>query len=108
MSSSPANDGGSAPPRRRGMGSLREVAAAAPRRPAGPFGWFLGMSLLGRCLVIVGAVFALFCLYFGEENWRGRRAWENCRRDLETRGVQLDWQKFVPPAVPDDQNFAMT
>src|SRR5262245_25447792 len=37
-----------------------------------------------------------------------KKAWEKCRRDLEAKGEHLDWQYFVPPAVPDDQNFAMT
>src|SRR5258708_4717661 len=56
-------------------------------------------------------VFALACfvtfvaLFYSEENWRGRRAWENCKRDLESKGEVLDWEGFIPPPVPDDQNF---
>lgn len=45
---------------------------------------------------------ALFCT---EENWRGTRAWEQRKHQMEARGVALDWAAFIPPAVPDDQNF---
>jgi hypothetical protein len=86
----------------------RGVAPASRSRILRPFGGFLELSLLARWLLILGALFALFCIFFAEENWRGRRAWEICRHDLESRGVQLDWQKFIPQPVPDDQNFAMT
>jgi hypothetical protein len=66
------------------------------------------LSLTLRAFVVLGALFALVCVFFAEENWRGRRAWENCRRELEAKGIALDWAKFVPPPVADEQNFAMT
>jgi hypothetical protein len=51
-------------------------------------------------------IFALtIALFYAEENWRGRRAWENCKHELETKGAKLDWSYYVPPPVPDDQNF---
>ncbi|HTG44341.1 MAG TPA: hypothetical protein VK633_07395, partial [Verrucomicrobiae bacterium] len=31
--------------------------------------------------------------------------WELYKREAKTRGVALDWAAFVPPPVPDDQNF---
>jgi hypothetical protein len=39
------------------------------------------------------------------ENWRGKRAWEKCRRELTAKGAMLDWKSLVPPPVPDDQNI---
>jgi hypothetical protein len=45
---------------------------------------------------------------YGEENWRGRRAWNKYRHELEARGEQLDLQAFIPKPVPDEQNFAAT
>src|SRR5438876_1846813 len=72
------------------------------------FRWFSSLSLGARCAVLIGRLFALACVFFAEENWRGRHAWDSCRRQIEAKGVILDWQKFIPPAVPDDQNFAMT
>lgn len=53
-------------------------------------------------LVVFAATVALF---YVEENWRGRRAWANCKRELEAKGVVLDWVYFIPPPVPDDQNI---
>jgi hypothetical protein len=88
--------------------SSRPMAGAFQSRNFRPVRWLLGLSLLGRAFVFLGALIVLLCLYFAEENWRGRRAWEKCRRELQANGVELDWQKFIPPPVPDDQNFAMT
>lgn len=42
-----------------------------------------------------------------EETWRGRRAWERCKREFEEQGEKLDANSFIPPPVPDEQNFAM-
>ena len=50
----------------------------------------------------------LMALLVAEENFRGKCAWENYRREHEARGEYLDLQHFVPPPMPDDENFAMT
>jgi hypothetical protein len=71
-------------------------------------GYFSRLSLPARWLFAAGALLGLICLFFAEENWRGRRAWEICRRRLEAKGVELDWQKFAPPPVAADENFAET
>jgi len=83
-------------------------AGSMATRRSGPWGWFCDLPLAARGLLVLGAIFGLFCLFFAEENWRGRRAWENCRSDVEARGVELDWTKFAPPTVADERNFAMT
>jgi hypothetical protein len=53
-------------------------------------------------------VVTLIALLYGEENWRGRRAWNNYRQELEAQGAELDLAAFIPPPVPDEQNFAAT
>jgi len=59
-----------------------------------------------RRLLIGSAILAtLTAIFYAEEDWRGKRAWENCKRDLEARGIVMDWDKLIPPPVPDDQNF---
>jgi hypothetical protein len=58
-----------------------------------------------RLLLAAAALVTLLAVFYTVENWRGKRAWENCRRDLEARGEVLDWAKFIPAPVPDDQNF---
>jgi hypothetical protein len=57
---------------------------------------------------IFAALITLFILALAVENYRGKRAWERCRAELEARGEILDWAKLVPPPVPDEQNFART
>ena len=59
---------------------------------------------LGFRLFLVGAV--VLVLYYGEEDWRGSRAW---RLYLSRSGItpsQLDLQTYVPKPVSDDENFA--
>jgi hypothetical protein len=56
---------------------------------------FLALSVL-TLLVIV---------FYAEENWRGKRAWEKYKHELEAKGEHLDWEYFIPPPVPDGENF---
>ena len=70
-----------------------------PPRQKSVFHWSIGI-LAGFCLLVV--------LFYAEENWRGRRAWENFRREWEAKGERFDWRSVVPPPVPEDQNFALT
>src|ERR1700690_639076 len=61
---------------------------------------------MGRRILIGLAIFAtLIAIFYTEEDWRGKRAWENCKRELEAKGAVLDWDKLIPPPVPDDQNL---
>ncbi|HVU27789.1 MAG TPA: hypothetical protein VHG71_08660 [Verrucomicrobiae bacterium] len=64
-----------------------------------------GWRWLRRILLALAILATLIAVFYTEEDWRGRRAWENYKRELEAKGEKLDWQAFVPPAVPDDQNF---
>jgi len=43
-------------------------------------------------------------LFFAEENWRGQKAWENCKRDLKTQGRKVNWADYIPAPVPDEEN----
>lgn len=61
-----------------------------------------------RILVTVAILLTLAMLYYAEESFRGKRAWEKQRAELEAQGVELDLAAFVPAEVPDDQNFMMT
>jgi hypothetical protein len=64
--------------------------------------------------LLKGGAMALVCLavliplFYVEEDWRGKRAWEQCKAQLEAKGEKLDWKDFIPPPVPDDKNFALT
>jgi hypothetical protein len=56
-------------------------------------------------LIALGAFCFTVVIFYAEEDWRGKRAWENCKHELEAKGAVLDWNKLIPPPVPDDQNF---
>jgi len=58
--------------------------------------------------IILAGLAVLTGLFYAEENWRGKRAWENFKRESEAKGERLDWQSVVPSCVPDEQNFALT
>jgi hypothetical protein len=50
----------------------------------------------------------LIALFYAEEDWRGKHAWEKFKREWEAKGEKFDFASFVPSPVPDDQNFALT
>jgi hypothetical protein len=60
--------------------------------------------LLRWGLVGLAVVITLAAILITEENWRGKRDWENFQRAAEARGERFDLASLVPP-VPDDQNF---
>lgn len=64
-----------------------------------------GWRILRRILIVLAVLVTLAAVLVTEEDWRGKRAWENYKRELEAKGEKLDWQAFVPPAVPNNQNF---
>ena len=53
----------------------------------------------------MAVLLTLIGLFYTEENWRGKRAWENCKRALEAQGVKLDWAYYIPAPVPENENF---
>jgi hypothetical protein len=67
---------------------------------------FLPESKLWRAMIIVPGSFVLLVAFFyAEEDLRGWLAWENCTHELAAKGEEMDWNKLIPPPVPDDQNF---
>jgi hypothetical protein len=54
---------------------------------------------------ILWSVTIIVFLYV-EEDWRGARNWAATKTKWEVRGVSFDFNTYLPPPVPDDQNFA--
>lgn len=73
--------------------------------------WFIRWSCrpgnLGRALASLAVLATLIAVFYLEEDWRGQRAWTTCRDQIEAQGIVMDWNKYIPPAIPDDQNFFM-
>jgi hypothetical protein len=72
------------------------TAATPPPRKRRLLRWFL--KALAALVIIVA-------LFYAEEDWRGKAAWESCQRDLKAKGMRLDWADFIPPSVPDNENI---
>ncbi len=61
-----------------------------------------------RFLVGVGVFVTLIALFYAEETWRCCHGWAKDKRQLIAQGAKLDFHEFIPPPVPDEQNFAAT
>ncbi|HEV2330482.1 MAG TPA: hypothetical protein VGY56_16995 [Verrucomicrobiae bacterium] len=64
-----------------------------------------GWRIVRRMLIALAVLVTLVAVCVTEEDWRGKRAWESYKREMAAKGEKFDWQAFVPPTVPDDQNF---
>ena len=93
-------------------GSILVVYLMSVKPAFGPlhrfFAWLLSGRIIRRVFITAAWIVTLVVLFYAEENWRGARAWNNYRSQLEATGAKLDLAAFIPPAVPDDQNFAAT
>ena len=61
-----------------------------------------------KTLFVLAALITLAALLLAEENWRGAHAWQSYKRAREAKGDRFDSARLIPPAAPDDQNFAAT
>ncbi len=69
--------------------------------------WLCCWRNIRRFLWGLACLAVLIALFYVEEDWRGKHAWKKYRREWEAKGEHFDLASFVPPAVPDDQNFAL-
>ena len=70
--------------------------------------WLFGWHNIKRAFIGFAFLSLLVVLFYAEENIRGKWDWENYKREMETKGEKFDFASFIPPPVPDDQNFALT
>src|SRR5258708_1630025 len=68
--------------------------------------WVCSWRHLRWALFVFASLLTLIALAYAEENWRGKLAWQEHRRQWETKGEKFDFTSFVPPPVPEDKNFA--
>ena len=90
----------------------RPVSEAwSKKRPLLPFlirvfWFFFNRKMLRRYAFAFACLVTLIALAYGVENWRGKKAWETYKAEVENRGETLDFKAYIPSSVPDDQNFA--
>ena len=70
--------------------------------------WLFSWRSVRAALFTALALATVVVLFYVVENWRGRYAWKKYRTAAERRGASFDFKTFIPPPVPDGQNFAMT
>ena len=68
------------------------------------FSWPFSWRGTRRALIGFIVLLTLVAIAYAEENWRGKRAWEHCKRELESKGEVIDWHAYIPPPIPDEQN----
>lgn len=55
---------------------------------------------------ITGFVITLFVIaFYVEEDWRGQAYWQQAQEQIAAEGESLDPNKFIPPPIPDEENF---
>ncbi|HEY3760826.1 MAG TPA: hypothetical protein VGN23_03670 [Verrucomicrobiae bacterium] len=69
--------------------------------------WLRCWKNFRKFLFALACLFTLLLLAYAEEDWRTKRALEKFMSQQEAKGEQFDLLSIAPPAVPDDQNFAM-
>src|SRR6266699_1022395 len=65
--------------------------------------WLCCSRNFRRFLFGVACVATLIALAYAEENWRGKRAWENHKRQWEAKREKFSIKELSPPPVPDEQ-----
>jgi hypothetical protein len=50
------------------------------------FRWLFSGRVMRRGLFVLACLATLIGLFYAVENWRGKRAWEQCRREQEAKG----------------------
>lgn len=70
--------------------------------------WLCSWRNFRRFLFGVVCLATLIALFYAVENWRGKRAWEQHKREWEAKGEKFTVAGVAPAPVPEAQNFALT
>lgn len=70
--------------------------------------WLFCRHNVKRTLFGLACFITLIALIYAEEDWRGRHDWNQFKQKWDAKGETFDFQAFVPPSVPDDQNLAFS
>ena len=65
-------------------------------------------GIIRRWLFVIACIVTLVALFYAEEDWRGKHAWDTYKRERQAKGESFEWSSVVPPAVPDSENLAAT
>lgn len=76
-----------------------------PDPPKSKIGSLFTWTAARRALIGLAMFATLLAVFYAEENWRGKRAWKQCKRDLGAQGEVLDWSAYIPAPIADEQNI---
>jgi hypothetical protein len=62
----------------------------------------LPKSQLWRAIIVFGGFAMLVAVFYAEENWRGERVWENCKREQESLDVFDLAHNTISPSKVDE------
>lgn len=62
-------------------------------------------TILWRTSIAVAIIAIIASFFYAEEDSRGRAAWQKVEQEINARGESLNWKDYIPPPVPDNQNF---
>jgi hypothetical protein len=68
--------------------------------------WFTHWNHVRKILFPILVLITILALFIAEENWRGKRNWDSYAKTLVERGEPIFYKDIIPPAIPDEQNFA--
>ena len=69
--------------------------------------WLFAWRTIKWLLLGLAVIFVPVALFYAREDWRGKNAWDKYRQAEEAKGEKFDFASFIPPPVPDEQNFAL-
>jgi hypothetical protein len=70
--------------------------------------WLCRWRNLKKVLMGVAGFAIVFGIGLGIANYNAKQAWGSHRAKLEQLGEKFSITNFIPPTIPNDQNFAMT
>ncbi|MCX6915120.1 MAG: hypothetical protein NT167_19090 [Verrucomicrobia bacterium] len=89
----------------RGVVRLARRQDGRPTLLKRAFGRLVNKRMIPRYLFWLACLATLLGIFYAVEDWRGKRAWEKCRLELEAKGAVLDWNAYIPAPVPNEQNI---
>src|SRR5579859_1455404 len=66
--------------------------------------WLLCWRNFKRFMFGAACLATVIAVFYAEENWRGRHDFDKFKQEWEAKGEKFNFDDFVPPPVPDDQN----
>jgi hypothetical protein len=91
-----------------GLGTTLVAGSLVLGLLVGLFYYLLRGCHRARFLFCIACAATAVALAYAEEDFRGWHTWHQFENQCRVKGIPLHLADVVPPAVPDDQNFAMT